>query len=50
MKRFFLSLLALMLAAGLAVAQEMRIVNSPGDGFLNLRTGPGSQYQIIQPM
>ena len=50
MKRFFLSLLALMLAAGLAVAQEMRIVNSPGDGFLNLRTGPGSQFQIIQPM
>lgn len=29
---------------------ETRIVNSPGDGFLNLRTGPGSGYQIVQRM
>ena len=29
---------------------EMRIVNSPGDGYLNLRTGPGSQFDIILPM
>ncbi|MBV7408355.1 SH3 domain-containing protein [Maritimibacter sp. DP1N21-5] len=25
-------------------------VYSPGDGFLNLRTGPGTRYSIIGPM
>jgi len=25
-------------------------VYSPGDGFLNLRTGPGTRYAIITPM
>jgi len=45
-------LLSLTLACAMAVAAlaEMRMVSSPGDGFLNLRTGPGTRYQIILPM
>ena len=50
MKQVFLSVVFVLIAAVAAWAEEMRIVNSPGDGFLNLRTGPGSQFQIIQPM
>ena len=49
MRHFLLSLIFAMLAA-VASAGEMRIVNSPGDGFLNLRSGPGSSFQILQPM
>lgn len=29
---------------------EVMIVNSPGDGFLNLRTGPGGNFAIIMEM
>lgn len=29
---------------------EMMFVHSPGDGFLNLRTGPGSGYAIFTRM
>ena len=46
--RAFLICVALM-AATFANA-DTRIVNSPGDGFLNLRTGPGSGFAIIMPM
>ena len=28
----------------------MKFVYSPGDGYLNLRTGPGTGYQIIMRM
>ncbi|MEL7114924.1 MAG: SH3 domain-containing protein [Pseudomonadota bacterium] len=34
----------------LAARAEMMIVNSPGDGYLNLRTGPGSSFAIVQKM
>lgn len=27
-----------------------RIVHSPGDGFLNLRTGPGTRYAVVRRM
>ncbi len=47
-KRFLTFVFALFFAT-LAHA-EMRVVNSPGDGFLNLRTGPGGQYDIILQM
>ncbi len=48
--RVFVLSLVLSLLAGLALAGEMRVVNSPGDGYLNLRSGPGSQFQILRPM
>jgi uncharacterized protein YgiM (DUF1202 family) len=35
--------------AGAARAERL-VVNSPGDGFLNLRTGPGSDFDIIRRM
>jgi len=38
------------LMSTIALWAEVLVVNSPGDGFLNLRTGPGSQYNIIMPM
>ena len=50
MKRLILSLVFSIIAASVAWAGEMRVVNSPGDGFLNLRSGPGSQFNIIQTM
>ena len=50
MKRIILTTIFILTAAMAAWAQEMRVVNSPGDGYLNLRTGPGSQFQIIQPL
>ncbi|MDF0600744.1 SH3 domain-containing protein [Psychromarinibacter sp. C21-152] len=34
----------------LAAQAETMMVNSPNDGFLNLRTGPGNGYQIIMQM
>ena len=33
-----------------ALWADLRIVHSPGDGFLNLRTGPGSQFANILEM
>lgn len=49
-RRLFLTTAgAALVAPGLASAERL-IVNSPGDGYLNLRTGPGSQYQIIRQM
>ena len=47
--RVFLAATAACFLAAAAWA-EVRIVNSPGDGYLNLRTGPGSQYDIILPL
>lgn len=41
--------LALWLSA-LSAQAEVLVVNSPGDGFLNLRTGPGSGFDIIMEM
>ncbi|MCF3592524.1 SH3 domain-containing protein [Rhodobacteraceae bacterium LMO-12] len=40
----------LMICFAIAAGAETRMVNSPGDGYLNLRTGPGSEYQIVQRM
>lgn len=34
----------------LSAQAEVMIVNSPGDGFLNLRTGPGTGFAIIMEM
>lgn len=46
--RIAATLVALVLAA--AVHAETLRVNSPNDGYLNLRTGPGSQFDIIMHM
>ncbi len=46
--RLFAVLAALFLSA--AAWADTLVVNSPGDGFLNLRTGPGSKYQVIMRM
>ena len=46
--RVMLAILALGLTT--AVWADQRVVNSPGDGYLNLRTGPGSGFAIIGPM
>ena len=47
--RRFLAALAVLFLAVSAQAETMR-VHSPGDGFLNLRTGPGSRYRIVIEM
>jgi uncharacterized protein YgiM (DUF1202 family) len=47
--RKFLAALALTLAAGAASA-ETRVVDTPRDGSLNLRTGPGTDFAIIVRM
>lgn len=49
MFRFVLGMLAGLVLA-VAAQADVRMVNSPGDGFLNLRTGPGSQYAIVMEM
>ena len=36
--------------SALAAQAEVLVVNSPGDGYLNLRTGPGSEFAIITRM
>lgn len=41
--------LVLMLNATIAAAQTL-YVNSPGDGYLNLRSGPGGNYAILGEM
>jgi len=41
--------LAALMFASWACAQTM-VVNAPGDGYLNLRTGPGTRYAIITEM
>lgn len=50
MTRVFLAAFFAVIVGAVAFAGEMRMVNSPGDGFLNLRTGPGSNFQILRPM
>ncbi len=45
--RLLIVLAALAPPAALA---EMRVVHAPGDGFLNLRSGPGSQFAILREM
>jgi len=47
-----LRLLAPLLALFFAISAhaEVMVVNSPGDGFLNLRTGPGSNFAIVLQM
>lgn len=47
-RRFFLAGLAALAAA--PAHAETRVVNSPGDGFLNLRTGPGTNFDILRQM
>lgn len=49
MTRVFLALFFTVFSSIAALA-ETRIVHSPGDGFLNLRTGPGSAYNIVRRM
>jgi uncharacterized protein YgiM (DUF1202 family) len=52
MKRrlFIASATGALFAASLPARAETLIVHSPGDGFLNLRTGPGTGYAIIRQM
>ncbi len=45
-----LASLFILIAAAAPALAETRIVNSPGDGFLNLRTGPGSEFQVVRRM
>ena len=49
LRRIAVALIALCLAVSAAWA-ETRMVNSPGDGYLNLRTGPGSDFAILRRM
>ena len=48
LRQIFATVLMILLA-GAALA-ETRMVNSPGDGYLNLRTGPGSNFEIVRRM
>ena len=50
MIRNFLAAVLLGVLSVAAAIAETRMVNSPGDGFLNLRTGPGSSFQIVRRM
>ncbi|UYV37006.1 SH3 domain-containing protein [Rhodobacteraceae bacterium D3-12] len=45
-----LSALMFFVLMAVSAQAEMRRVNSPGDGYLNLRTGPGSSYDIVRRM
>ena len=47
-RRLYLSVLGVLMAV--AAQAEVMIVNSPGDGFLNLRTGPGGGFAIVMQM
>lgn len=49
-RRTFLAAAVAFAAVPLAAEAQTLVVNSPGDGFLNLRTGPGTQYNIIRKM
>ncbi|MEL7099291.1 MAG: SH3 domain-containing protein [Pseudomonadota bacterium] len=49
MKMFRFLVCFLVFLAGAAFA-ETRYINSPGDGFLNLRKGPATSYSIIMEM
>lgn len=49
-RRMFLTVAAAALVTAGQARAERLLVNSPGDGFLNLRTGPGSQFDIIRKM
>ena len=49
MTRILLSALFTVLMTVSALA-ETRMVNSPGDGFLNLRTGPGAGFDVVRQM
>jgi len=40
----------LTVGAASAARAERRIVHSPGDGFLNLRSGPGTRFAVIRRM
>lgn len=47
--RLFLAAVMLLVTTVSALA-DTRSVNSPNDGFLNLRTGPGTRFDIIMRM
>ena len=49
-RRTFLAAAAAFAATARAASAETLVVTSPGDGYLNLRTGPGSKFQIIRRM
>lgn len=49
-RRTFLATATAFVATARAAQADTYVVNSPGDGYLNLRTGPGSNYAIIRPM
>jgi uncharacterized protein YraI len=49
-RNFLAASAGMLIASSLPARAETLIVNSPGDGYLNLRTGPGTGYAIIRPM
>ncbi|MAM61919.1 SH3 domain-containing protein [Maritimibacter sp. UBA3975] len=49
-RRLFITASAAALLAGTSARAERMLVNSPGDGFLNLRSGPGSGFNILYQM
>lgn len=48
MARLFIATFLILIAS--VASAETRMVNSPGDGYLNLREGPSSNYPIIIEM
>lgn len=50
MRMLFLSMVLVAISMAPAPAADVRYVYSPSDGFLNLRTGPGTRYDIIREM
>ena len=50
MRILFLSLFLIAIGWSQPSVAETRYVYSPSDGYLNLRTGPGTRYDIIREM
>ncbi|KMW60318.1 N-acetylmuramoyl-L-alanine amidase [Candidatus Rhodobacter oscarellae] len=46
----FISFLVIALVMAVSARAELLYVNSPNDGFLNLRTGPGGGFNVIMRM
>ena len=50
MLRFLALVLAALLLTGAAHATQTAYVDAPGDGYLNLRSGPSTRYRVIEAM
>jgi uncharacterized protein YgiM (DUF1202 family) len=49
-RRFFILSATAVSVIGAPSFADTMLINSPGDGFLNLRTGPGSNFDVIRKM